>query len=579
MSRIQIPLDVLTSRLNLGDRFQGLRAGPLSGRFSNLRPVSEFCDFKRLSKPANFGEMQSRVNYNLSHFSSNYAVVFAMLSIYALLTNWLLLFDIILVVAGMFLIGKLQGRDLEIGNFRATSSQLYTGLLIVAVPLGLIASPFSTLLWLIGASGVAILGGLGGRPRAPKFAPPWGRPSRRGRRRTEGDSASQGFWGSDSRIEEVDTDGGDGADARAVGRRNGRFVSDSLEFTGIDLGDRSGDLTRRERYGGLDETEDDGSTTCSDDDETDSGDELAGEENEEALVRSALQRIERARAKGKVDVKLNKQELAALERRRKRIEEEERRVRSAGGRSRKKPRAARIAVPLTHLEPVSRKRAPAVSDPMPRHVSAGEVLDSPVRQQGQPQMGYFRSPSASTTRLPSGTTSSRVSSHTHDARGQLPILRVPVPSSRHVSDSATRSYSRGSASGVGSLSRTQLDPFQYQTAGPRAVPAGNPAIAKRYVSGPSEVLYETRAESVARQSLDEETSEADSGTGSGSGTSDGSSSDDRGHGVQISEPHSRGRGMGIVVEVSPARDSARKKKSSPSSSSKKKTSESKRKKR
>ncbi|PHH62015.1 hypothetical protein CDD81_7639 [Ophiocordyceps australis] len=84
MSRIQVPLDVLTSRLNIGQRFQGLRAGPLTGRFSNLRPMSEFFDFKRLSKPANFGDMQSRVNYNLSHFSSNYAVVFAMLSIYAL---------------------------------------------------------------------------------------------------------------------------------------------------------------------------------------------------------------------------------------------------------------------------------------------------------------------------------------------------------------------------------------------------------------------------------------------------------------------------------------------------------------
>lgn len=158
MSRIQIPIEALTSRLNLQDRLQGLNSGAMSGRFSNLRPVSEFLDFKRLSKPANFAEMQSRVNYNLSHYSSNYAVVFAMLSVYALLTNWLLLFDIIIVVIGMFLIGRLDGRDLEIGTFRATSSQLYTGLLIVAIPLGLIASPFSTLLWLIGASGVAILG-------------------------------------------------------------------------------------------------------------------------------------------------------------------------------------------------------------------------------------------------------------------------------------------------------------------------------------------------------------------------------------------------------------------------------------
>jgi hypothetical protein len=157
MSRIQIPLDLITSRLNLGERFQGLRAGPLSGRFSNLRPISEFFDFKRLSKPANFGEVQSRVNYNLSHFSSNYAVVFLMLSVYALLTNWLLLFDIIFVVSGMFCISKLDGRDLEIGTFRATTSQLWTGLLVISIPIGLISSPFSTLLWLIGASGASIL--------------------------------------------------------------------------------------------------------------------------------------------------------------------------------------------------------------------------------------------------------------------------------------------------------------------------------------------------------------------------------------------------------------------------------------
>jgi hypothetical protein len=81
-----------------------------------------------------------------------------MLSIYSLLTNLLLLFVIILVVGGIFGIRKLQGRDLDVGFFRATSSQLYTGLLVVAVPLGIWASPLATALWLIGATGVAILG-------------------------------------------------------------------------------------------------------------------------------------------------------------------------------------------------------------------------------------------------------------------------------------------------------------------------------------------------------------------------------------------------------------------------------------
>ena len=158
MARIQIPLDALTSRLNLGDRFNSVRTQSITSRFANLKPISEFLDLKRLSKPANFGEVQTRVNYNLGYFSSNYAVVFVMLSLYSLLTNLLLLFVIGLVIGGMWFIGRLGGRDLDVGFARATTSQLYTGLLIVAVPLGIIASPISTVLWLIGATGVTILG-------------------------------------------------------------------------------------------------------------------------------------------------------------------------------------------------------------------------------------------------------------------------------------------------------------------------------------------------------------------------------------------------------------------------------------
>jgi hypothetical protein len=158
MARIQIPIEAITSRLNLSERFNSVRAQSVSSRFANLKPISEFFDLKRLSKPANFAEVQSRVNYNLGYFSSNYAIVFVMLSIYSLLTNLVLLFVIILVVGGMYGIGKLEGRDLDIGVARATTSQLYTGLLVIAVPMGIWASPISTVLWLIGATGVSVLG-------------------------------------------------------------------------------------------------------------------------------------------------------------------------------------------------------------------------------------------------------------------------------------------------------------------------------------------------------------------------------------------------------------------------------------
>lgn len=153
---VSIPIDAITSRF--GDRFNNLRSTSLSTRFANLRPISEFLDVKRLSKPANFGEAQSRVNYNLSYFSSNYAVVFVMLSIYSLLTNLVLLFDMVFVSCGLYGINMLQGRDLDLGFSRFTTSQLYTGLLIVGVPIGIWASPLTTALWLIGATGVTVFG-------------------------------------------------------------------------------------------------------------------------------------------------------------------------------------------------------------------------------------------------------------------------------------------------------------------------------------------------------------------------------------------------------------------------------------
>lgn len=158
MARIQIPLDALASRFNFQDRLDSVRAQSITSRFANLKPISEFLDLKRLSKPANFSEVQSRVNYNLSYFSSNYAIVFVMLILYSLLTNLVLLFVIVLVIGGMYGIGKLQGQDLVLGSTQVTTSQLYTGLLVIAVPLGIYASPIPTALWLIGATGVTVLG-------------------------------------------------------------------------------------------------------------------------------------------------------------------------------------------------------------------------------------------------------------------------------------------------------------------------------------------------------------------------------------------------------------------------------------
>ncbi|KAI9808280.1 MAG: hypothetical protein M1825_004737 [Sarcosagium campestre] len=320
MSRISIPLDAITSRLNLQGRFDSVRSQSLTSRFANLRPISEFLDLKRVSKPQNFSEVQARVNYNLGHFSSNYAVVFVMLSIYSLLTNLLLLFVIFLVVGGMWGIGRLDGRDLELGFTRATTSQLYTSLLVVAVPLGFWASPISTVLWLIGATGTYREcffrgGGLGGRPRTPYSVPHWGRPSGAsvGKKRRRWEEEQRRLWEEHQRFEELETDDDDNDEHVGLGitgQRRG-FTSDELHFTGGDISSRRQSKSRFRRA--VDTSSSSESTQVSE--EGDAGAlQVALRSKEDMYVQTALARIERARAKGKRSVNLTELEIQALER-------------------------------------------------------------------------------------------------------------------------------------------------------------------------------------------------------------------------------------------------------------------------
>ncbi|KAF4912465.1 Prenylated Rab acceptor 1 [Colletotrichum viniferum] len=563
MARIQIPIDALTSRLNIQDRFNSMRSGGLTARFANLRPVGEFFDMKRLSKPGNFGEVQSRWNYNLSYFSSNYSVVFLMLSIYALLTNWLLLFDIIFVVAGMFLIGKLDGRDLEIGTFRASTSQLWTGLLVIAIPVGLFASPFSTLLWLIGASGVVILGHAAfmDKPIDEAFS-------------GEAGAAQRGHWDSGERVEELETDEND-SDIQGVGlvSRGKRIASDSLRFTGTDLGDRTG--TSRRGYEYQSEDEDDSSEDDSEEDDDSSEDEfeidwdqLSPMEREEALVQTALARIRRAQEKGRADVKLNKDEMAALERHKKRMAKEARKQE----RKRRKEKEQRYSIPLSQLQAPIRRRSPTADDDLPLHPSPG-TFDAVQNRGAMPPVGYFPPPNASRTRHRSSTSSSQRPPSGGEPRGSSPF-RYAYVGSRQASDNMSPASSTSSKS----KSKAAVDPFQFQTEGSSA----QGIVARRNVSGSTDgrrtpTVPATSRVTRSRAPPPESASSSDS---SSEESTEESTSDGTGNGAQIVEPAPpppqtrRGRREAIVVEEAasrePARESSRGKKSSNPSPSKRK---------
>jgi PRA1 family protein 1 len=367
----------------------------------------------------------------------------------------------------------------------------------------------------------------------------------------------------------LETDDDEDTDTQGVGlsRRGSRFVSDSLTFTGTDLGDHNGGLRRRQ-YQESDSEEGDGSSTDLEEDE-DSLAMLDPRDREEILVQSAMARIERAQAKGRTDVNLTKGELEALEQRKKRQAEE------AEKKERRK-RRERIAVPLTQLEPVSRKKKSGRSSELSsRHPSASDLTQLQLQErQVMPPMGHFPPPAGSRTRPRSGTAASqRPVSHLHEEYGAYDHVQRPssAANNRHASDPTARPRSARGHIGDDANSPVMggpnsLDPFQFQTEGPRSSVA---AASRRPMSGSAEVLYRTRPEAGApsaarssrshRRSMYEESSDEEFIP-----SEDGSSvSDDAGHGARIREVP-RGR-ESIVVEESPEpeREQPKKKESSP----------------
>lgn len=47
---------------------------------------------------------------------------------------------------------------MQVGDHTITQKHLYTGLFVIGIPMLFVASPFATAFWILGASGVLILG-------------------------------------------------------------------------------------------------------------------------------------------------------------------------------------------------------------------------------------------------------------------------------------------------------------------------------------------------------------------------------------------------------------------------------------
>ncbi|KAJ7072150.1 prenylated rab acceptor PRA1 [Mycena amicta] len=136
------------------DAVRNFREAKLSG----LRSPTEFFDVQRISRPADINSAVSRISYNTRYFSGNYGLIVVILAIYALLTNLWLFAALIFLVGGFSLINKFAPEPTQVGDYVVTQKSLYIGLFCIGIPLLIFSGPLGTLFWLVGASGLIIIG-------------------------------------------------------------------------------------------------------------------------------------------------------------------------------------------------------------------------------------------------------------------------------------------------------------------------------------------------------------------------------------------------------------------------------------
>ncbi|KAI7882656.1 PRA1-domain-containing protein [Lichtheimia hyalospora FSU 10163] len=125
-------------------------------KLARLRPLNDFFDKSRFSFTGSISEVTKRWNYNLQHFAVNYMLIVLGLAIYAVITNWSLLFTIAFIFGGFFVISRLDG-PLTIGNTSISASAMYGAYCGASLILLLFSGATGAIFWIISAAAVVIL--------------------------------------------------------------------------------------------------------------------------------------------------------------------------------------------------------------------------------------------------------------------------------------------------------------------------------------------------------------------------------------------------------------------------------------
>ncbi|KAK1923093.1 putative ER to Golgi transport-related protein [Papiliotrema laurentii] len=145
-------MEVLSHVNNLQDYARSLK----DTRLASLKPPAEFFNIRQVSRPKDTQEYMKRASYNIRYFSANYAIVVALLAVYSLLTNFLLLISLGFLIGGFLAISRYVQEPFEVAGKTITPQNLYTGLFVIGIPMLWIAAPLSTVFWIVGSSACVV---------------------------------------------------------------------------------------------------------------------------------------------------------------------------------------------------------------------------------------------------------------------------------------------------------------------------------------------------------------------------------------------------------------------------------------
>lgn len=303
-----------------------------------------------------------------------------------------------------------------------------------------------------------------------------------------------------------------------------RFASDELRFTGIDLGSRG---QRRGNY----EYDEDSDQSDEDHFEGDGGNGMGMQlalrdmrDKEDWLVEKALERIRRAQALGKANVKLTQPELDALERKRKLAAGPQNPKSKKGGPSRSKKDDRRRSkgdrssggTPPLPLDSRRRGRSSAANEEftMPYPMLPAEPYDPSTGALARAPLGYYGSPAVRPSGPPSRPRSRNPSSQSLRQQQQhtppLPQYHHPYQQGRYFSVPEATHLARPTSSSrtpplprplpddpdwaprahsTSNLAPYPYDPAQYQAYAPPPAQLDPRYATRRNVSGPPDLYH------------------------------------------------------------------------------------------